>query len=352
MTSAFRVLLSDSSAPENFTAELSFSALTVDKKLNAAGAATVTIPLDSYLSDVVTVEPAESLLWVERGGELIFGGIVWAMQGDTASNTATLSAGDFHSYYARRVIAVTSAEFIAEDQLDIARGLIEYANGVTDALTIVGTSATNTSGVTRTIRYPKWQHHNVATALEQTAMVNNGFDFYYDTYYVAGVPTVELICTYPNSGTATDIVFDLDAHIERLSFTIDGSQVATQVHSLGAGEGPGHLHSVLTEEGSTLLQYVFSADDVTDPAELALRGNRQLALRREYINSVTAVMRTDIEPTPDAYGVGDLIELRASKGLLDIAGSFRIVEKNTSFTANQEVVTVTLADAAAFAVIV
>jgi hypothetical protein len=352
MTSNFRVLLSESSAPAAFTAELSFSALTVNKLLNAAGSASVTIPLDSYLSDVITVTPADTLMWVERGGELIFGGIVWTMQGDTATNTATLSAGDFHSYYARRVIASTSAEFTAEDQLDIGRGLIDYANAVTDSLTIVGTSGTNTSGVTRTVSYPSWQHHNVANALEQTAMVNDGFDFYYETTYVAGVPTVELVCVYPNTGTATDIVFDLDAHIERLTFGLDGSQVATQVHSLGAGEGPNHLHSIQTEAGATLLQYVYAADDVSDLTELALRGNRQLAMRRSYVNSLTAVMRTDIDPTPDAYSVGDLIAVRASQGLLDIAGSFRIVQKSTSFSANQEVVTVTLADAAAFAEIV
>lgn len=348
---AYRAMIATVAAPTVFLAELPIESLSFTDVLNGASSCTISVPLDSYLSDTATVAAGSTVLWVERDSELVFGGIVWTMAGDTSGNTATLNAGGFHTYFARRVIRTTQT-FAATEQLDIARGLIDYANGVTDALAIVGTAGTNSSGVTRDRTYPSWERKNIAQALEQLSAVNNGFDFTYELTYTSGVPTVELVCTTANTGTATSLVFDLDANIEELSFTLDGSQVATQVDILGEGEGPEQLIGTATQAGSAfaLSQYVGSSD-ASVSATLTDHAERQLVQRRVALSALTAVVRSDVAPAYEDYSVGDIVEVRASVGLLSIADDFRIVQRNVSFTGNQETITVELVESAAFAVI-
>lgn len=348
----YRAMIATAAAPTVFIAELPFESLSFTEVLNGSGTCAVTVPLTSYLTDTATVAVGSTVLWVERDGKLVFGGIVWTMNGDTSGRTATLNAGDFHSYYARRVVRTTQS-WTATEQLDIARGLIDYANGVTDALTIVGTAGTNSSGVTRDRSYPSWERKNIASALEQLAAVNNGFDFKYELSYTAGVPTVEFVCTTSNTGgAATGIVFDLDSCIEQLMFNLDGSQIATQVDVLGEGEGPEQLIGTATQAGSAfaLSQHVRSSD-ASVQATLTATAERQLAMRRGRLNSLSAIIRSDVDPSFEDYSVGDVVEVRADVGLLSINDDFRITQRSVSFGSNQETITVELVDSAAFATI-
>jgi hypothetical protein len=128
--------------------------------------------------------------------------------------------------------------------------------------------------------------------------------------------------------------------------------VATQFDILGEVEGPEQLVGTATQAGSAfaLSQYVGSSDasvqsTLTDHAE------RQLVQRRAALSALTAVVRSDVEPAYEDYSVGDIVEVRASVGLLSIADDFRIVQRNVSFTGNQETITVELVESAAFAVI-
>jgi hypothetical protein len=348
---SYRVMIATAAAPTVFIAELPFESLSFTEVLNSSGTCTVQVPLKSYLTDTATVAVGSTVLWVERDGVLVFGGIVWTMSGETHGLTATLSAGDFHTYYARRVVRTTQS-WTATEQLDIARGLVDYANGETDALTIVGTAGTNSSGVTRDRSYPAWESKNIASALEQLAAVNNGFDFKYELSYTAGVPTVEFVCTTSNTGTATNIVFDLDSCIEQLMFNLDGSQIATQVDVLGVGEGPEMPIGTATQAGSAfaLSQHVRSSD-ASVQATLTATAERQLAMRRGRLNSISAIIRSDVEPSFEDYSVGDIVEVRADVGLLSINDDFRITQRSVSFGSNQETVVVELVDSAAFAAI-
>ena len=350
MPAQFRALIATVTAPTVFIAELPITGLQYQTAINAPATATVEMPLDA--PGAPTIAAGSTVLWIERNDALVFGGVIWAVAGDAGQNTATVSAGDFLTYLQRRTIRTTQT-FTNADQLDVARAIVDYANAVPDALNIIGTAGTNTSGVNISRTFPSWERKNVGAAIEQLADVNNGFDFVLELTYQGNTPTVELVLTSPNTGNPTDHVFDLQANIETLSFTADATQLATQVDALGSGEGPDKLVATATQASSAyaLTQTTIAFSDIAGATLLGTHADRQLALRRAPITAVSAVIRPDVDPLPGTYAAGDIVELRAKRGLLDIAGDFRITTLSTAFANNQERITATFAEAAAFGTI-
>ena len=353
VSAEYRAVIATAAAPTVYLGELPFSALSYSSVLNGSASASVTLPLDSVANTTMEILPGSTVLWVERSGTLVFGGIIWTMSGDAASNPLTLNAGDFMSYYARRIIRSTLS-FSSVDTHLVARGIIDYANGVTDALSIVGTADTSLSGVTVSRTFSSWDRKNVGGAVAQLSAINNGFDFKLELTYAAGnVPTVEFVCTSPNNGRATDLVFDLQSNVESVSFNVDGSQIVTQVDALGVGQGPDQLVATSTQASSqyALTQSAVSFSGVDSLPVLQAHADRQLVLGRSSVSSVTANVRADVEPLPSDYFVGDIVSVRASKGFFTSPSSMRIVEINVSTAGNQETVLLKLADASAFATI-
>ena len=352
VSAEYRAVIATAAAPTVYLGELPFSALSYSSVLNGSASASVTLPLDSVANTTMAVAPGSTVLWIERSGSLVFGGIVWTMTGDVASNTVTLNAGDFMSYYARRVIRSTLT-YSGVDSHVMARSVIDYANSVTDALGIVGTADTSTSGVTSSRTFASWDRKNVAGAITQLSQVNNGFDYKLELSLPGNVPTVEFVCSSPNTGRATSLVFDLQSNIESVSFAVDGSQIVTQVDALGVGSGPDQLVATATQASSqySLMQSAASFSDVAVAASLQAHADRQLALSRSTVSSVEVEVRTDIAPVPSEYAVGDLVEVRASKGFFVCPTAMRIVQIDVGSAGNSESVKLKLADAAAFATI-
>ena len=161
------------------------------------------------------------------------------------------------------------------------------------------------------------------------------------------------MCVSPNTGNVTDHVFDLQSNIEALSFDVSGASIVTQVDALGAGSGPDQLTATATQVGSqfSLMQSAASFTDVAVAATLQTHADRLLALSRSTVTAVVIDVRTDVDPAPDAYSVGDLVEVRAAKGFFTCPTEMRIVQVDVKSSGNSESVSLKLADAAAFATI-
>jgi hypothetical protein len=352
MTASYRCWVATVAAPTVALGELPFSALSYNSVLNGSATASVSLPLDSFANDTMAIAPGSTVLWVERAGALVFGGIIWTMGGDVAGNSVTLNAGDFMSYYARRVLRSTLT-YSGIDSHIIARGVIDAANGETDALGIVGTADTSTSGVLGSATFYGWDRKNVAGAVAQLSQVNNGFDYKLELTLPGDVPTVEFVCVSPNTGNVTAHVFDLQSNIEALSFVVSGASIVTQADALGSGAGDARVTATATEAGSqyALMQSAVSFSDVSLEASLQSHADRLLALSRSPVSAVSIDVRTDVDPAPDAYSVGDLVEVRAAKGFFTCPTAMRIVQVDVKSSGNSESVSLKLADAAAFATI-
>ena len=70
LMAAYRAMIATVAAPTVFLAELPVESLSFTDVLNGASSCTISVPLESYLSDTATVAAGSTVLWVERDGVL------------------------------------------------------------------------------------------------------------------------------------------------------------------------------------------------------------------------------------------------------------------------------------------
>jgi hypothetical protein len=92
-------------------AEIPFSALSYDYVMDEAGSATVELPIAAPKRDgnpltPEDVRPIRTGIAIQRGTELVWGGLVWTYRLNLTARTIALSARGYLSYYAYRHTAV------------------------------------------------------------------------------------------------------------------------------------------------------------------------------------------------------------------------------------------------------
>lgn len=101
----YRVLCADLVGTGNqIREELPISDLQFSYILNAAGTFSGTISLDHPKCTRDNLDPGATAIYIERGGQLVWGGILWSAQVDTAERKLHLAGEGFWSYFKRRVI--------------------------------------------------------------------------------------------------------------------------------------------------------------------------------------------------------------------------------------------------------
>ena len=111
MATQYRYLLADV-LTNQITAELSLTNVNFTQQLNAAGTATGELLLtgvnSAALNVLTSTTPGRNALYVDRNGVLLWGGIIWAREWDSASQLMKLTAREFESYFERRRILTTT----------------------------------------------------------------------------------------------------------------------------------------------------------------------------------------------------------------------------------------------------
>lgn len=304
-------------------------------------------PLDAelVLLDRATLAPGRTQVWFERDGVLLASGVVWTAKADPSMNTLELAGEGMHSYFWRRFIRLDTT-FTAIDQLEIARTLIEDAQALGNGNIGVTLDAA-TTGVLRDRTYLGTERKAVAEAIEQLAAVEGGFDFAYRPAWIAGVPTVRFVTTFPATGRITAEVFELGTNCSLLAYSEDGTSLANVVEAFGSGDGDDAVRTTAIN-GPLLgpyrqLEAVIAFSDVRELDTLDAHARRRLSRGAGPIRHVMLQTFPDSIPVLGSYEVGDVVTVRASHGWLDISGPFRIVSIDVNVTGGEETVKVALA---------
>ncbi len=352
LTGFYRVLYADV-ATGLIHGELPLAALSWSRVLNGAGHIAARIPLDVGYSDIGLTQtnllPGRTALWVERGGVIVKGGIIVGYPTlNLATNSVDIEAQGFHAYYRRRVLRATKHWFDTE-QLTIAKELVDVA-----AADIRVETASMTSGVVRTRRYPWWTFQNIGQAVEQLANTDDGFDFHHEYRWdnTTGLPTALWTPIYPKTGRDTNIVFDVDANCDYSSVQVDGTGLGNTVITVGAGEGDATVFDVQTDGGQLAAfppyEDVNSYTDVVRLETLQEHGRERLKRIAQPITRARVTVRRDAGPQIGTFQPGDRVTFRASQGWWEETGTYRIVGYNVSMGSGEEVVTVDLAPLVVF----
>lgn len=370
-TPTYRVLyaplLLATGAEHDIQGELPVDAFSWDVILNAPGAATFMVPLEHstsipFLTGQLEasahpdpdIGPARTALFVERNGDLVWGGVLWARRYDFAAGTVELNAEGWWSYIRRRHIRVDRT-YVGWDQADLARDLVHlsntsYSDGAYIGIT-VDTAGPDT-GVTRDRTYYGFERKNIAEAVEQLAAVEDGFDWAVTTTWgPGGAPLVRFGITYPAGGRMTDVVLELGTNVATLDVEEDATSMANVIDALGSGEGVDRLiwpHSEGDSRGDyPRLEAAPVWADVVYITTLAGHAADELARRRRPLLSCRATLHSGADPGIGSFEVGDTVRVKAGRW---VDADFRVVGLEAQVDENgDEEVSLDLATAVLFA---
>ena len=346
MTTTYRYLFADLLTNE-IVAEIPLTGVSFNQQLNTAGTFQGHILLSGintygYNIDAATL-PARNAIYVDRNGELVWGGVIWQRTYNSDSQALSITAREFESYFEKRLITTTEA-FTNTDQLEIVRTLVDNAQAELygDIGVITGSE---TSGVLIDRTYYDYEFKQVWQAMKDLSDQDDGFDFNIKVEYdnITNIPKKTLVLGYPRTGHIDTGVGDLDTNvflfpagnITAYEYPEDGSITTNSLYVTGAGSNEGKLLvNALANDSFTngfpLLQTTISYSDITDVNVLTeLATGRVLALS-EPPPIIKIVVPAFIEPEYGSYAIGDDVRLmitdeRFPEGLDQI---YRIVGLN------------------------
>lgn len=306
-------------------AELPLTGVNFNQQLNIPGTFSGHLLLSGVNAYEMNVDagttPARTALYVDRDGTLIWGGIIWSRDYNSSSQTLTIQAREFESYFEHRRITTTQA-FNNVDQLTIVRTLINNAQAATNG-NIQLQVGTETSGVLVSRTYYSYEYKGVFSAIQDLSKSDTGFDFNIYVYYDSnGNPAKLLRLGYPRLGVAysatstTQPIIDLPSgNIIEYQYPEDGELVANTIYALGAGSNEGKLIETAVDTtkllaGWPLLETQANYSDITDATLLQNLATSQVNTVSFPPVTIKAVIPTYVDPILGSYEIGDDIRIR------------------------------------------
>lgn len=299
--------------------ELPLSGVSFDKKLNDTGTLRGQVRVDDPMLRAreprVLTEPGRTAIYVDRDGDLLWGGIVWTSRYSAAKGVLELGASDFLSYFDHRLVLdpadpTKAVTFTGADQISVARGVVGLAQSHVDGdlgVTFLGATA---SGVARTVSHTPAEAKAVAEVLRDLAGADNGFDFTFDVRY-DGSGAIERFLRFghPRLGQpGGPHVWEYGANLIDFTWPSDAASMATRVLGTASGQTGAPViraDPTASAAGWPLLEAVAPQLDTADAALLAAHVAGELSVRRRPVVLPELTVRADLDPVVGSYSVGD-----------------------------------------------
>jgi len=343
MTTTYRYLFADL-LTNDILGELPLTGVSFNQQLNQAGTLTGHLLLSGlsgfeFNVDASTI-PGKCAIYVDRNAEIVWGGIIWNREYNSAEQKLNLIAREFESYFERRRITA-DAVFTNVDQLTIAQSLFNTAQAASFG-NIGVIVPSNTSGVLVSRTYYGYELKQVYAAVQDLSRQEDGFDFLINCSYSSGniIKTLEL--GYPRIGTVYDvndpfaIVFNFPAgNVVEYVYPEDGSIAANTIYGLGAGSNEGKLLATASDatkyaDGWALLEDQANYSDVTSSNLLTELTQGQVNALSYPPTTIKMVVPAFVDPVYGSYNIGDdarliITDSRFPTGLDEV---YRIVGLN------------------------
>lgn len=311
-------------------AELPMRGVKLGKVLKGTGTFEGDVTLgDSNFTDLDLVDatdPNRRVIYVDRDGELIWGGILWGRKYSSQSGRLAISAVEFFSYFVRQYLLVDSSTLFDNeqvDQFDIMRALLNYVQSKPGGdLGFVLSDAGLLSGVLRDREWFDFEFKQVAEAMSQLSDVENGFDFGFDVRWSNNLPERYMWLAYPRSGRSAannGLLFDKPGNINSLGYDEDGTTQSVDTWSTGSGDEDLKLraHSLdtgLFGEGYPLFEQVTDYSDVVIPATLQGHANMDQSKNRHPFSTLSITVDANMEPPIEQVKLGDDARVKIAPG--------------------------------------
>ncbi|MFD3829739.1 hypothetical protein [Streptomyces sp. NPDC058621] len=240
MPGAYRALLCDLRT-DRLIDVLPLHDVSVDAYIGKTGTCSGTIPIPNAAMAArvrETVTPGRTALWLERGGDIWWGGMLWTTEvrsDERGRLSMAVQAGSFESYLDHRLMMTTT---VVEDmdQFALARLMVDYAQD-TDGGHIGIEYDARVSGVRRDRAYSRYDLRTVREILDDLASVEGGFEWRISAHRdpVTGRRIKRLQLGHPVIRTGTsDIVLTRPGPVLAYAWPVDATKQATVWQSRGA----------------------------------------------------------------------------------------------------------------------
>lgn len=312
-------------------------------------------PRGGVAVDRSMLEPSNTTLWVERDGELVWGGIVWSVDGGSGNPTFRISAQGFSSYLRRVFINKARLYSGGSDLFTIVSDLFSYLAtkqalpyGIT-TVSYTPTLAGKTIPAGELLEYWDYQHQNFGEAIDQIA----AYGFEYDVAYAwsGNTPTFTHRFFAPKKSFPTGLVFGYGEGSNELvigyDYTLDGLQQANSFLGIGFGDGPAALSTqvqdpAVLDGGYPFLEGIFTDKDIRAYTQLVESTQEQLNYFKRPVVTPTVTLDPTIAPAYGSYSVGDEVTIDIRDGYINETAVNRILEIGVSITETDvEQVTIT-----------
>lgn len=345
--------------------EVDLSSCSWNDGVNVPGSADASIPWFHRQADVL--QPGWTALFVDRDGDLEWGGIVWTTELD-AEGSGMLRSGceGFTSYLRRRWIrstvgmtypdvasvGPTDVSYTAVDQFRIVSDLVAHAAAIAGVANIALTVRFNgvvggtLSGQTRTVKWSTTERKNIGAAIEELAAQQSGFDFtvtpVWDSSSSPWGVVLYLDLWYPRLGVDGGRVLEHGGNVSVLRLVRDAHQLANPLVAVGPGVGDAAIVQEVTDtsERYPLGRYPWMEDtlDVREYGQEYAGNLGRLAAARLYrTKRAVSTATVDLQPTV-ADGVttfsfgeistGDTVRMIAPLGSNDFDEAMRVVRQS------------------------
>ncbi|WP_404958999.1 hypothetical protein [Streptomyces sp. 147326] len=237
---AYRALLCDLRT-DRLLDVLPLHSVSLDAYIGKTGTCSGSIPIPNRAMAARVrdaVAPGRTALWLERGGDIWWGGMLWTSQiqsDERGRLSMAIQAGSFESYLDHRLV-MTSSVFTGLDQFELARTLVEDAQAAEGGHIGIESDA-RMSGVLRDRAYSRYDLRTVRELLDDLAAVEGGFEWRISAHRnpVTGHRIKSLVLGHPVIRTGTsDIVLSRPGPVLSYSWPVDATTLATVWQSRGA----------------------------------------------------------------------------------------------------------------------
>ncbi|MFE1770262.1 hypothetical protein [Streptomyces sp. NPDC059008] len=241
-TPAYRALFCDLRTDQLLDV-LPLQGVALDDYLGKTGTCSGTIPIpNAQIAARVraAVVPGRTALWIERGREIWWGGILWTaavQSNDRGYLDMQVQAGTFDSYLDHRRLFDTF-EARGVDQYDIVRRLIDYAQQTAGGDIGIECGA-DVSGMLRDRIYSRYDVPSIRELIEQLGAVEKGFEWriaaHRDPESGRRIKRLHMGSPVIRTGTS-EIVLDHPGPVTSYTWPVDASVLANGWQSRGASD--------------------------------------------------------------------------------------------------------------------
>ncbi|MCX5153703.1 hypothetical protein OG914_06720 [Streptomyces sp. NBC_00291] len=329
---------------------LPVTGITFTHTLNAAGSATIGVPLFAPEANPASLSPGISGLVILRAGVPVWGGILWTASADIEAGTLTLGAAGYHSHYRGRYF-VNGWTARTLEQADLLKAWFAYFNADNGIGTV--TDLIKPTGAKRTALWSRSELKNAAEAIEELADNVGGFNFRYVPYWVTpGVTVGHRFAMTSRTGSASRTLTHR-ANCDMTTVSYDSTALATVAYATGADNGNGEKLVGIFENaelGARMPERVMigAYPDVKETQTLI--GKAQATINAG--SAPVAVPELTLYPgqfTPLDFAPGDYVTAEANAGYVAFLDDFVVTECATTVDTNgTELVRLALANKEVF----